>query len=454
MFAACGKMPSSKLERAEEAYLYVRAPLDLLTPDWIQKTGFNRDHARHNTYALGYLDRKSYDALPDTQRRQLIELPEFDVATGAYNPFTLETVAQVQGVAAEDYHNDAALREELTNLASKFPHLANLSSIGNSVKGRPLWLMRVANFEGGAANKPKMLYIANMHGDEVVGRELMIYFIRKLLNGYGQDERVTNLLDHAEVFVIPSMNPDGFEMRRRASAAGLDLNRNFPDFTSDPNDTPSGRGTETKLIMALHDEHHFIAAINFHGGEVCFNLPWDTKSNHKDKFGDDALLSTLGRQYTKSNPTMYANDGGVFNHGMNYGFEWYEVDGGMQDWAIYYRQSMHATVELSYAKWPAATQLPKSWQENEESLFRFVESSLHGIHLEVVDADDQPVANVSVNISSAQRAVKYPGHIIHRPTLPGTQRVTISAPGFNLATVELKPSVANGVLEKIRLEKK
>lgn len=51
-----------------------------------------------------------------------------------------------------------------------------------------------------------------MHGDETVGRELLIMLADYMLEVYREDEAVTELLDSARVHIMPSMNPDGFEM--------------------------------------------------------------------------------------------------------------------------------------------------------------------------------------------------------------------------------------------------
>ena len=79
-------------------------------------------------------------------------------------------------------------------------------------------------------------YIANMHGNEAVGRELMLLFIDYLATTYKaqSNPEVTRLVDTTEIHILPSMNPDGFErsiegsckgLRGRANSNGLDLNR-------------------------------------------------------------------------------------------------------------------------------------------------------------------------------------------------------------------------------------
>jgi carboxypeptidase D len=294
-----------------------------------------------------------------------------------------------------------------------------------------------------------------MHGDEVVGRELMLYLSRYLAENYAGDTRIRNLLDHSRVRIIPSMNPDGFEKEQRHNADDIDLNRDFPDFTSDDRDTPKGRAIETQAVMALHAKHPFVLAANFHGGEVCFNMPWDTKDNFRqsERFGDDPLMVRMARKYADANRTMRANSGGSFERGVTYGYEWYEVDGGMQDWSIHYRASTHGTVELSYAKWPPASQLPRFWDENRESMISYLENGLYGFHLRIVSAEGEPVAKPTVKIASLGRDLTYATHHLHRTALPGAQTVRISAPGYAPFEKTLEPSNFDGSYQTIVLQR-
>ena len=53
-----------------------------------------------------------------------------------------------------------------------------------------------------------------MHGDETVGRMLVIYFAEYLLINYDKDDRVKKLVDSIEIYLLPSLNPDGFANSR------------------------------------------------------------------------------------------------------------------------------------------------------------------------------------------------------------------------------------------------
>ena len=65
--------------------------------------------------------------------------------------------------------------------------------------------------------KPNVKYVANMHGNEAVGRELMLHLILYLVQNYDTDYYVRWLLDNTRIHIMPSMNPDGFEVREESS---------------------------------------------------------------------------------------------------------------------------------------------------------------------------------------------------------------------------------------------
>ena len=65
--------------------------------------------------------------------------------------------------------------------------------------------------------EPMFKYVGNMHGNEVVGRQLLIYLAEFLANGYGRDARITQLINTTEIFLLPSLNPDGYEISREGA---------------------------------------------------------------------------------------------------------------------------------------------------------------------------------------------------------------------------------------------
>jgi carboxypeptidase M len=57
--------------------------------------------------------------------------------------------------------------------------------------------------------RPEVKYIANMHGNEVVGLEVLLYLIEYLLTS--NTTQVVQLMNRTRIWIMPSMNPDGLE---------------------------------------------------------------------------------------------------------------------------------------------------------------------------------------------------------------------------------------------------
>ena len=57
--------------------------------------------------------------------------------------------------------------------------------------------------------KPMMKLIANMHGNEAVGREMMLALSAYLLENFDTDQRVRDIVSRTDIHIMPSLNPDG-----------------------------------------------------------------------------------------------------------------------------------------------------------------------------------------------------------------------------------------------------
>jgi len=160
----------------------------------------------------------------------------------AGNDFTVPTTLLPSGFLTEPdfvYHDHESLHNYLSFFAHAYPNITRLYSIGASVEQRELYVLEISDNPGRhEAGEPEFKYVGNMHGNEVVGREMLLLLIKTLCEGYGRDERVTNIVDSTRVHILPTMNPDGFERSQegdaqsvtgRANAHSKDLNRNFPD---------------------------------------------------------------------------------------------------------------------------------------------------------------------------------------------------------------------------------
>jgi murein tripeptide amidase MpaA len=119
------------------------------------------------------------------------------------------------------YHNYTSMTTFLRHVSTVYSNLTALYSIGQSVQGREMWVMVVSRspYEH-MVGKPNVKYVANMHGNEAVGRELMLHLILHLVQNYETDYYVRWLLDNTRIHIMPSMNPDGFEVATEGTCQG------------------------------------------------------------------------------------------------------------------------------------------------------------------------------------------------------------------------------------------
>lgn len=110
------------------------------------------------------------------------------------------------------YHQPAEIESIFSRLAKENPNIVAVHSIGTSLEGRDLTVIQISKNVGDKRNllKPMFKYVANMHGDETIGRALMVYLAEYLVLNYGHIAEVTQLVDGTDIFLMPSMNPDGF----------------------------------------------------------------------------------------------------------------------------------------------------------------------------------------------------------------------------------------------------
>lgn len=334
------------------------------------------------------------------------------------------------------YHTYATLTSELNDIADDHPEITQLYSIGQSVQGRELWMMKITKNPDLAEDEPEFRYIAAMHGDEVVGKENCIEFINLLTDSYGIDPRITNLIDTTEIWVLPSMNPDGTEMHQRYNANGYDLNRNFPDQFVDPVDSTEGRQPETAAVMNWGYTHSPVLSANFHGGALVSNYPFDGTESGASVYSptpDDPLFVSISRTYADNNPSMVmSNSDSSFNNGICNGADWYVIRGGMQDWNYVWHGDNDVTVEVSQSKWPPANQLPFFWKENRESMLAYLERVHEGVKGIVTDAQTGAPLAAAVRVLGIDQEVYTDPDVgdYHRMLLPGNYTLEISAVGY------------------------
>ncbi|VDD82751.1 unnamed protein product [Mesocestoides corti] len=254
-------------------------------------------------------------------------------------------------------------------------------------------------------HKAEVKLIGNMHGNEVVGREMLLrladYICSQYLNG---DDFIVWLVKHTRIHLMPSMNPDGFDIAGNESSSGrenahnVDLNRNFPD--SDRLYFQWESEIETKMIMDWLDIIPFVLSANLHGGALVANYPFDITKRRISillripnvffhTYDNAPLDETILAVRSKKNLCI---------------LRWFSVLGlikSMQDYNYMETNCFEITLELGCSKYPPAKDLPRYWEENRKSLLNFILQAHEGIKGFVFgyqDGEVKPLSNAIIMV--------------------------------------------------------
>lgn len=262
------------------------------------------------------------------------------------------------------YYTFAQMNSAMDALVAAYPGLVSKTSLGLSRQGRDIWCIKISdNVATDEPNEPEVLFIGLQHAREAIGGSSMIFFMQYLCENFYTDNRIKDLLDNREIFIIPCMNPDGWEQNRSTNpngggmwrknrrnngdgTFGVDLNRNWgidwgncsgagascgSSVTS--SDTYYGTSAfsepEAEAIRAFTKTRNFVAMIDQHAYGPYYSLPFGRPSLHT---GADNLTTAENQYYTHIPALM-----GKYN-GMRAGNSpqsvGYEVAGGVKDWML------------------------------------------------------------------------------------------------------------------------
>ncbi|XP_076632656.1 carboxypeptidase B [Colletes latitarsis] len=256
------------------------------------------------------------------------------------------------------YHRLEDIHTYLDYLAETFPDVCSVVSIGNSVEGRPLKVLRISN---GNQNAPAVWIDGGIHAREWISPAAVTYIIDYLV------ENSENL--ETDFYILPVANPDGYEYtfvrdrlwrknRKRAigsSCTGVDLNRNFGyrwggmGTSKDPcREIYAGSGPfsepETNAIKNFFEASaaNFKAYLSFHSYGQFILYPWGYDKRVPPDYAD---LEKVGRQMSSA-----MRKAGGANSGYTVGNSattLYAASGGSDDWAKAILKMKYAfTVEL------------------------------------------------------------------------------------------------------------
>ncbi|XP_063290222.1 carboxypeptidase N catalytic chain [Pelobates fuscus] len=397
------------------------------------------------------------------------------------------------------HHRYEDLVRALYSVQNECPYITRIYSIGRSAQERHLYVIEFSDQPGThELLEPEFKYVGNMHGNEVLGRELLIQLAEFLCEEYRNgNDRITRLIQNTRIHILPSMNPDGYEVAAdqgpetngyltgRSNINGVDLNRNFPDLNIImyyheknggqnhhiplPDNWRSQVEPETLATIEWMNNYNFVLSANLHGGAVVANYPYDKSKDYRGKgyrrttghtpTPDDKMFKKLAKAYSYSHGWMYhgLNCGDYFPDGITNGASWYSLSKGMQDFNYLYTNCFEITLELSCNKFPRPEELEREWFGNREALITYIEEVHQGIKGIVTDENNNGIANAVISVSGINHDVTSgKGGDYFRLLLPETYSVTASADGYYAKTTTVtvgpsEPAVVNFQLKQVKV---
>ncbi|GAB4323037.1 MAG: hypothetical protein Kow0074_14950 [Candidatus Zixiibacteriota bacterium] len=285
----------------------------------------------------------------------------------------------------------------MDSISTQYPAIASPKfSIGQSVNGLDIWAMKISDNWGTDENEPEFLFTGMHHAREPIGLEVNLETIRTLVEGYGIDPRITQLVDEREIWFIPCLNPDGYEYNTSNFPAGggmwrknrrnngngtfgVDLNRNYGhewgydnNGSSPSSSSETYRGTapfsepETQAIRAFVNSRQFVFAVNFHSYSDLYLWPWGYDYIYTP---DQVLFEAIGDSLSTYN-----------GYTPQVGWALYPTNGDSDDW-MYGATGEHQKI-LSFTPevgssaqgfWPPEADIPGLIAENIEPNLIWIE---------------------------------------------------------------------------------
>ncbi len=108
------------------------------------------------------------------------------------------------------YYSYDEVTEALQVLHKAFPEFTKLNVVGKSEEGRDIYALTINNPKTGEElSKPGVYLDGNIHGNEIQAGEVCLYYANMLLTKYGENDKVTKVVDKNVHYIIPVVNVDG-----------------------------------------------------------------------------------------------------------------------------------------------------------------------------------------------------------------------------------------------------
>ncbi|AZK96215.1 MULTISPECIES: M14 family metallopeptidase [Streptomyces] len=256
------------------------------------------------------------------------------------------------------FHNYAEMTAAIDQRVAANPNIMSKRVIGRTYQGRDIVAIKISDNVNTDENEPEVLFTSQQHAREHLTVEMALYLLREFAEDYGTDSRITNAINGREIWVIPSINPDGSEydiatgsyrMWRKnrqpntgSTAVGTDLNRNWNyrwgccggSSTSPSSETYRGRAAESApevKVVADFVRTRVVGGVQ----QIKTGIDFHTYS--------ELVLWPYGYTYSDTGPGMTQDDRNAFaavgqKMAASNGFtpqqssDLYITDGSIDDW--------------------------------------------------------------------------------------------------------------------------
>jgi hypothetical protein len=219
---------------------------------------------------------------------------------------------------------------ELDEMRALYPNLITArQSLGLSIESRDVWMVKISDNPDVDETEQEILYTGLHHAREPQSMTTLIYFMWYVLENYGVDPTVTNLVDSRELFFVPVVNPDGYVYNQTTNPSGggmwrknrrnngngtfgVDLNRNYGyrwgydnSGSSPTTSSETYRGTapfsepETQVLRDFALSRQFRMVHNYHSYGNLLIFPWGFIANFFTP--DHSMFVAWGQDMTQFN---------------------------------------------------------------------------------------------------------------------------------------------------------
>jgi hypothetical protein len=136
--------------------------------------------------------------------------------------------------ADSGYHNYAEMVQDVQDFAAAHPSLVHIFSLGTSYEGRDLIGVRLSDDATDNLSEPGVFYVGQHHARE----HLTVEVVLSIMHMFLEKPQVSNLIHTRQIYIVPSLNPDGSEWdihtgqylwwrKNTQPPNGTDQNRNY-----------------------------------------------------------------------------------------------------------------------------------------------------------------------------------------------------------------------------------